>query len=251
MSSVAFVNEEVVMKLRVALPLLAIVLLLDACNALNNTGSGKVITEQREVSGFDKVVIAGSGTAQITLGEKESLSIEAEDNVMPRIESRVENGVLTLSQKSGTNISLTKPIRYTVTMIDITGLEITGSGTINVDGLDASIVSLVISGSGDINISGFDGDSINANITGSGNIMLSGDVADQVVGISGSGKYRAADLHSGTAVVDVGGSGEADLWVDTTLDITIGGSGDVSYYGNPILTQSIGGSGSVEGLGAK
>jgi hypothetical protein len=238
------------MKRRVIV-LLSLVLLLAACDGGNQGGSGDVITEERNVSSFDKVRVTGSGVAEIIQGDTESLVIEAEDNIMPSIESKVENGVLVLGQKFNARISPTKPVKYTVTMINVTGLDITGSGAINSDRIDTGIISLGISGSGGINIVELDGDSVDANITGSGNARISGDVADQVVEVSGSGEYQAADLHSGTAVVTIGGSGEAVVWVDTTLDITVTGSGGVSYYGEPILTQSVTGSGEVESLGAR
>ncbi|MGD8856573.1 MAG: DUF2807 domain-containing protein, partial [Chloroflexota bacterium] len=167
------------MKHRVFL-LLTLVLLLAACNIRRGDngddggGSGNVITEEREVSGFDKVRVDGSGNVEIVQGDGESLVIEAEDNIMSSIESRVEDGVLILSEKPNINTLLTKPIRYTVSMIDVAGLEIDGSGDINADSLDVSILSLSISGSGNINIAELDADSINASINGSGNITISG-----------------------------------------------------------------------------
>ncbi len=243
--------------------LLALISLLAACDGGGggdggggddgggDGGTGEVITEERNVSGFDRVMVTGSGIADITQGDTESLVIEAEDKIMSSIESKVENGVLVLGQKLGTSIRTTKPIKYTISMIDIAGLEITGSGAINSDIIDTSNISLGISGSGGINITELDGDSLDAEITGSGKASLSGDVADQVVEVGGSGEYQAADLHSATAVVTVGGSGGAIVWVDTTLDITITGSGEVTYYGEPILTQSVTGSGQVESLGER
>lgn len=240
------------MKRRIIL-LLSVVLLLAACDGVGGIrrGSGNVITEERDVSGFDKIQVTGSGTAEVIQGETESLVIEAEDNVMPTIESEVRDGVLVLSQKANANINITKPIKYTVTMIDVAGFEISGSGAINSDSIDTSIIELAISGSGDINIASLDGDSVDVNISGSGNVEIDGDVADQVVEVSGSGDYSAADLRSGTAAITIGGSGSATVWVDTTLDVTVSGSGKVNYYGDPILTQSVSGSGQVNGLGAR
>lgn len=241
------------MKLRLIF-LFSLIVLLAACDGIgggNDGGSGNVITQERDVSGFDKVQLTGSGIAEIIQGDSVSLIVEAEDNVMPFVETEVKDGVLVLSQKPNFNINLTKPIRYTITMINVTGLEVTGSGAINSNQIDTSVISLGITGSGDINIDALDGDSVDAMISGSGNMTMIGSVADQVVEISGSGEYRAGDLRSATAVVTVGGSGDATVWVDTTLDITIGGSGEVGYFGDPILTQSVTGSGAVRSLGTK
>ena len=52
-------------------------------------GSGNVIDETREVSGFDFVSISNSGQATISVGDTESLVITAEDNILPLIQSNV------------------------------------------------------------------------------------------------------------------------------------------------------------------
>ena len=82
----------------VLLSLLAILAIsLTACNRVQVSfgganavvGSGKVVSETREVSGFTSVSVSGSGQAQITVGDSDSLVIEAEDNILPLIETSV------------------------------------------------------------------------------------------------------------------------------------------------------------------
>src|SRR5512142_1150936 len=60
------------------------------------TGSNVVIQENREVSEFNAVSLNGAGELTITQGEKESLVIEAENNLLPLIKSQVRNGVLVI-----------------------------------------------------------------------------------------------------------------------------------------------------------
>ena len=57
-------------------------------------GSGNVAEEDRAVSGFTGVALAGIGELTIEVGERESLRIEAEDNLMPYLEAEVRNGML-------------------------------------------------------------------------------------------------------------------------------------------------------------
>jgi hypothetical protein len=54
------------MRLRLALALLAVVLLVSACSVTK--GSGQVVTETREVSGFTKVELSGS--AELTIEKR-------------------------------------------------------------------------------------------------------------------------------------------------------------------------------------
>jgi len=69
------------MRLRLALALLAVLLLVSACSVTK--GSGRVVTETREVGGFTKVELSGSGELTIEKTGTESLSISAEDNLLP------------------------------------------------------------------------------------------------------------------------------------------------------------------------
>ena len=59
-------------------------------------GSGNVITESREVSGFNGVSHTGIGRVTITQGDTESLTIQADDNLMEYITSEVKNDTLEL-----------------------------------------------------------------------------------------------------------------------------------------------------------
>ena len=74
---------------------------LNACNisALQGVGttirgSGNVVEETREVSGVSGVQLATIGDMVIELGDKESLRIEAEDNLLEYFETEVRNGKL-------------------------------------------------------------------------------------------------------------------------------------------------------------
>lgn len=73
-------------------------LLFTAC--LGKRGSGNLITEEREVSDFDRVELASDGELMLTQGGSESLIIEAEDNVMSYITSEVRGGTLVLGLKT-------------------------------------------------------------------------------------------------------------------------------------------------------
>jgi hypothetical protein len=75
------------------------------------------------VSGFTKVELTGVGELTIEQTGTESLKISAEDNLLPRLTSEVEGDTLILGEKSNTRIVTTKPISYTLTMKDISGLK--------------------------------------------------------------------------------------------------------------------------------
>ena len=230
--------------------LIAIALLLCACGLRAVRGSGKLVTESRDVSDFDRVSLAGSGEVILIQGETESLTIETDDNVMRYITSEVEGGTLTLGTESGKLVSPTR-LKFTLRVKDLSGLRISGSGDIDAERFDTDDLEIVVSGSGDVRIDALMASKVQARISGSGDVELAGEATGQEVTISGSGKYRGGDLRSETVSVTISGSGNATLWTTASLDARLTGSGSVSYYGNPLTDVSSSGSGKVKGLGDK
>ena len=94
--------------------LLAIALALAGCGIETVRGSGKVISETRSVSGFDSVAMSGSGKLVIEQGETESLTITADDNLLPRLPAEVRGGELHLGRTGLVNLAPTQEIVYTV-----------------------------------------------------------------------------------------------------------------------------------------
>jgi hypothetical protein len=191
----------------------------------STTGSGTVKTESRTVSGFTAVELAGTGDVTVQQNGTESLSISAEENLLPLLTSEVVDGTLKLGVKDGANINSTQPITYQVSVKNLTGLDLGGSGNQTATGIKTS--------------------SLRVRVAGSGTVTTSGSADAQDIQIAGSGTYRGSALASKTASVDSAGSGTAELAVSDKLDVKILGSGTVTYSGSPQVTQTIMGSGTL------
>jgi hypothetical protein len=230
--------------------LIASCVLLGACSLNVVRGSGKRVTESRPVSGIDRVVLAGSGDVILTQGDGESLSVETDDNLLEHITTEVSGGTLTLGTKKGVNVRPTR-LRFTLTVVDLDGITVSGSGTVDVKRFDTDDLEVQVSGSGDVRVDALTADTTTVRIGGSGSVELAGQVSGQEVTISGSGKYRGEDLRSETASVTIGGSGDATLWANDSLDARVAGSGTVRYYGDPQTSTSGSGSGRIRRVGGK
>ncbi len=191
-------------------------------------GSGHVITETREVSGFDEVVLSGFGKVVVDVTGSESLTIEAEDNVMPLLTSRVVSGRLELGaeQNRFQRLSPTRDVLFRITATELVGVAVRGSG--------------------DVTVSGLRTDSFSVSISGSGNVAPVGTCDVLGVEISGSGDFDGRDLTARAGSVSVAGSGNAVVHATAELNVSVSGSGNVEYIGSPSLEQSISGSGEVK-----
>ena len=238
--------------------ILVAALALSACNVNlqigNNeviTGSGNVVTREIEVSDFDAVRLAGVGELSITQGETESLTIEAEDNILDVLESNVRASELVLGTRQGVTITPTRPIRYTLTVKDLSALELSGLGNASMDGLTTGRLELSISGSGNLELKNVQAEDVRATIDGLGSVEISGTAKSLDARLNGSGNFKAGDLAVKTANVRIDGLGSATVWAADTLDVNIGGAGSLDYYGSPSVTQKISGLGHVDNRGAK
>lgn len=236
------------------LPLFALVLsgcdIIDSeLNAQRIRGSGRIIQENRDVQGFTGVKLTGVGELNITQGGRESLTIEADDNILPKIKSNVEGETLVIGVERGVSVSPTVTIRYTLVAKELTDLELSGSGKINTAAIRSQNFSVRLPGSGEIRLDDLTADALTAEISGSGRISVPGNVVSQKVHISGSGDYDGGNLKSRSADISVSGSGDSTVWVQDDLSAHISGSGKVEYYGNPRVSQHISGSGKVRNIG--
>lgn len=219
------------MRIKFVILMIALLGLFTACTNDNGPvesvrGSGNVITEGREVSGFTAVSLQGVGQLEIDQTGTESLSITADENLLPYIKTNVRGGKLIISIQGNTLFNNVTELTYHVTVETIDSIELDGAGSIEVSHLDT--------------------DDWRVNLDGTGNITASGRANKQTVEINGAGAYTADELTSQEVSVRHSGAGTAVVQVSDQLDVRIDGLGTVEYIGNPTITQTINGLGAVQ-----
>jgi hypothetical protein len=216
------------------------------------------ISETRDVTGFSEVQVSGWGEAIIEQGDTESLVIEADEELMPKLSSEVRAGRLVLGFRMEWWEWITfwwswlfmqeKEVVYRVTLREFTSADVSGAGTIRAGALRAADCRFGISGSGKIEVDALQCDAVELRISGSGNVTMAGAAASQDVRISGSGNVKNVDLATERTHITISGSGSATISAAEALDVEISGSGSVRYRGQPRVTQHISGAGSVKGM---
>ena len=195
-----------------------------ASNAV--VGSGKVISETRNVSGFTGVRLAGFGDVDVKIGPAESVVVQADDNIVPLIETTVSNGKLIIRTNPLTIIRRTSGIHVSVVAKSVDELTLGGSGNIHAAGMTGPKLVVALPGSGDITVTGKT-DNATIMLLGSGNIYCDG-------------------LQAHSVGVQIMGSGNVTAYADQRLDASIFGSGNVRYSGEPAhVTKDIKGSGTI------
>ena len=206
-------------------------------------GSGPNVVEILDINEFDGLSLQISANVFITQGPVFEVRAEGQANIIRELELDVRDGFWEIEFDRCVRNS--NDLRIYITMPVITELQISGSGDIFGENIFVTDdIFLRISGSGNMDL-GLDSDDVNLTISGSGNMRLEGTADDLSIQIAGSGDVFAFDLASSSANINIRGSGDAEVAVESTLDVRISGSGDVFYKGNPIIDSSISGSGRV------
>lgn len=213
-------------------------------------GNGHVVVQARPVANFHGVAFSLPGKLEIRPGNTEGLTVETDDNLLPYIETVVENGVLRVRGSQRNQNLQTATLKFVLNVKQIDTLSIAGAGAILAEPLRAANLTVDVAGSGTVRLKAIDGDAVTVSIGGSGDVGADGGNVNHVsVNIAGSGDVKLGKLRASGADVSIAGSGDATVWARDKLDVSIAGSGDVHYYGDPRVSKSVSGSGSASRIG--
>ena len=216
-------------------------------------GSGNIVAETRTVTAFKSISVDYPAQVFITQGAAESVKVEADDDFLPGLQTRVRNNKLEIFYKveDGNRINPTKPVKITIVVKDLQEVDFESAGELSIDGLETDELDISVSGAGNLKLNDITVKDLSVVLSGAGSMTASGTADSLNVIISGFGSFNGKDLHSQTADIDLSGAGSATVWVDDQLDATISGAGSVNYYGSPEVTKQISGVGSVSKSGDK
>lgn len=205
--------------------------------------------ENRTVSAFTAIATAGSFDVDISYGNSNSITIEAEENLLPYLETTVEGNELRVGFRKGTNIRTTKRMKVTVSMTKMTGIKVAGSGNVEGSGdfSNDGTTQISVSGSGDVKLDFGRFEALDVKISGSGNMKLKGRETSKITAaVSGSGNIDAYDVTANEVTAKVSGSGNVNVTANRSVDASISGSGNVNYKGGASeIKQKTSGSGKV------
>jgi hypothetical protein len=245
---------------KLIIPLLLVSLLLVSCGLLSNFGvrvitpSNNIISENRDVSGFSAIEFSTFGKLNIVQGDTESLNLSGPDNLVPEITTTVNNGTLVIKTRdniSVTTLGIDRMLTFTIVVKDLTSLDLSGAGDVQVETLSSPSMNLSMSGAGRVQMNQLSTNNLQVDLSGLGSLDISGNASQATIDISGAGGVNASDLKLQTASINISGLGSATVWVTDQLSGEISGAGSVSYYGSPQTSTSSSGLGQFKSLGNK
>jgi hypothetical protein len=216
-----------------------------------------IISESREVSEFDRILVKGFGKFFIKQGGEQSVTVKADEEIIKRITTEVEDRKLVIDIgrdwveriSMGINLLSSREIVVEITVKELLSLDIAGACDLEASGIRGDALELKMSGASTVKVLDVDTNKIMTDMPGAGKILVNGKTGEQQITMTGAGAYDASHLESQNARVTLTGVGNATVWAKENLEVAVTGVGSIEYYGNPHIKQSTTMLGSVRNLG--
>lgn len=187
--------------------------------------------QERKIESFSKINASTTIHVIVTLGDKESLTFEAEEKIMDNLKAEVKGGELRIYCEGKTNTS--KPMTAYVTAKKIEAITSGSAADVDVNStLNTETLKLTAFGAASIKLEA-NATTITADASGAASITVKGKAKTFSGTASGAGHIKATDLEAEDVDVTATGAGSASVNVKGTLRATASGAGHVKYSGEP------------------
>jgi hypothetical protein len=222
-----------------------------ACGHDRGEGAGPTISRTYQVGNFQEIEVAGPYDVDVRTGGKPGVSASGGEKLLERTVVEVRGNKLIIGPQehhgwfhfgSGSRGKAT----FTVTVPQLQGATIAGSGDIKVDHVTGNRFEGTVAGSGGLAVAAMEVQSLKLAIAGSGGVKAgAGKAQSAEYEIAGSGDVDAGAIQAQQAKISVAGSGNVRANATGTADVSIMGSGNVDVSGGAKCAISKAGSGNV------
>lgn len=194
-------------------------------------GNNKVVKEKRDAGQFSSLRVTSGIDVYLSQGDRESIEVEADENLHEYILTENRNGVLHVYSEA--NIREAEMKRVYVTMKDIESLSTSSAGDIiGQTPVRTGRLELSVSSAGDIKLE-VNVKEIKVGVSSSGDVTLTGEADLLNANLSSAGDLNAYGLVVREADVSASSAGDADINVTERLTARSSSAGDINYRGNP------------------
>ena len=218
--------------------------LLAGCYMVGEVGNGNVVKQTREVSSFNSISVSGAYHVILSQGSKQSVIVEADENLQPLIKTEVKGNELIIENKRSISHSHSMNVYLTVT--DLKKIDLSGAVDLETNGtLKADELSIDESGASDTKMD-ISVTKLDLDCSGGSKLRFSGTASRVKMDISGAVDIFAYDLATENFNLEISGAGKAEINVSKELNASISGAGSVRYKGSPEkLITDVSGAGSI------
>ncbi len=226
-----------------------LILLIPSINSMaQGKGNGNIIKQERQVASFDRINVGCAINLFLSQGEQQSVTVETDENLQDRINTKVNNSELELSCEKIGNAS---KMNVYVTFVKLERLNADGAATVKGEmPVKSEKFALYTSGASKANLelntdalynelSGaskatliIKADNVKTEVSGAANANFSGTANSHKVEVSGAGNLKALEFVTDNTDAEVSGAGKASVMARKQLTVDLSGAGSLTYFDN-------------------
>jgi len=200
-------------------------------------GSGNVITKDITVKSFDELIASGVFNLLLSQGDKESLKIEADDNLMDLFIIENDGSTLTIKMKKNSNFNSKKQLKVYVTFKTLKSMDLgMVGGTSSDEKLKFADLKLKNQSVGSVSLN-MTLQTLNMENQSVGSVKLEGSAENAVVKNNSVGSINAGNFVVQKMDIENNGVGSATVNAEKELKYSDSFLGKVSNRGNATVKK--------------
>jgi hypothetical protein len=208
-------------------------------------GGAFAASQDRDLPAFDSIHVASGIHAAVTIGPRKAVHVEADENVLPLVETRVEDGTLHVGFKPNSNLRNSGEVTVTAQTPELHDIAGSGGATIRASLTKANESALAGSGGSEIHVRGVDATRLIANASGGSVLQVAGRAGSLELKLAGGSHFDGPQLEARD--VEVKGSGGAIAEVRATGQVrgSLSGGSEMHVRGGARASVSTSGGSEV------
>jgi hypothetical protein len=194
------------------------------------TGNKNVVSQERTVENFTGINVGGAFAVFYTQKNEVTLMVEADENLLDAITTKVKGDHLHISSSGLRNAT---KLNIYVTAPELSYINVSGAARFEGQNtLSATNLVVQASGASEIKLD-IEVDELAVDASGASDLKISGNAGVSNFSASGASNVKARDLQSGTSTAEA--SGAANISVNSNQKVfkKTSGAGDVKVFGDP------------------
>ncbi|OFY35250.1 MAG: hypothetical protein A2275_07520 [Bacteroidetes bacterium RIFOXYA12_FULL_35_11] len=226
----------------------SIILGTNACiNIETIEGSGKVITENRDLKGFKGIKASSGLMVYISQGDTEKVEIKADDNIVKLIKTEVKGDMLYITCEK--NLKNTKSRNIYITAKEINSIE--GSAGVEIkttNQIKSKAISLS-SSSGASVIVEIESAAAKCKTSSGATLIVSGKTIASFIQSSSGSSFNGFELECETSDAEASSGSTINIFANKAITAKASSGASVLYKGSPdAVTKKASSGGSIKGI---
>ena len=201
-------------------------------------GNGKLITRDINVQPFDALKASGVYELKLTQGDKESVKIEADENLQELFTVKNDGSQLNIEMKKNISLKGKMRVKVYVTFRNVKSIDLSTVGNVYTENqLTFTDLTLKNKSVGNVDLN-FTANKLDLKNSSVGNVKLQGKAQTAVFRNSGVGNLRAGELVVQSMDIDNSGVGNAEVNAEKELKVNDSMLGRVTNKGAAPMRKS-------------